>query len=191
MTVFRWLRALGWHTFLTAIVLGIVVHILVVLLLPEVSQSSAYRRLAKTLPVNQIQILPPVSPDNQPLPFMSPDMRYAACRFDLSAGPVAVSANVIDTSWMLALYSVDGANVSTISGATLQSGRVSFVLVPDGDRLYSGILGGRGTAIARSTKVKFPSKLGMLIISVPHQGTAYAASNAAALRQANCHAIAQ
>jgi uncharacterized membrane protein len=191
MKLFRWLKALGWHTFVTAIVLAIVVHILVVLLLPEVSQSSAYRRLAKTLPINKIKILPPVGPDSQPLPFMSPDMRYAACRFDLSAGPVAVTANVIDASWILALYSVDGANVSTISGATFQSGRVSFVLVPDGDRLYGGVLGGSGTAIARSTKVKFPNNLGLLIISVPHQGTAYAASNDAALRQANCHAIAQ
>jgi len=191
MKLLRWLRAMGWHTLLTAIVLGIVVHILVVLLLPEISQSSAYRQLAQRLPVNKLQILPRVTPDNQLLPYMSPDMLYAACRFDLSAGPVAVSANVIDKSWMLALYSVDGANVSTISGATLQSGRVSFVRVPDGDRLYSGLLGGRDTEIAKSTKVKFPSKIGLLIISVPQQGTAYAANNDAALRQANCHAIAQ
>ena len=191
MRIIRWLRALGGHTYLTALVLAIVVHISVVLLLPELSHSSAYRQLSARLPVNTIEILPHVTAGNQPLPYMTPDMRYAACRFDLSAGPVAVSAYVIDRSWMLALYSSDGANVSTISGKTLQAGRISFLLVPDGDRLYSGILGESGSAIAKATKVKFPSKTGLLVISVPQQGTAYATNVEAALRQARCHSMSQ
>ncbi len=69
------------------------------------------------LPINNMQILPPVSPEAQPLPFMGTDARYAVCRFDTEEGAVALNATLPGPGWILALYSPEGDNFVLVGGA--------------------------------------------------------------------------
>ena len=87
----RWMRQIGWRTVVGAILLGGIVHITATLAVPLFGPGNAFRKLRDTLPVNQMVLLPPPTPSGPLLPYLAADALYAACRYDVSAGSVAVS----------------------------------------------------------------------------------------------------
>ena len=79
----RWLL---W--ILGGILLGGIVHLSTVLLLPSAASRDAYSRLEASTPVNSVVPLPPPTPERTILPFMDPAFSAAACRYDLTKGPL-------------------------------------------------------------------------------------------------------
>src|SRR5262249_52769446 len=99
----RWVRQIGWRTVVGAALLAGIVHPPPPPAVPLLGPGNAFRKLRDTLPVNQMVFLPPPTPNTQLLPYVAADALYAACRYDVSAGSVAVTAMLADPGWTLSL----------------------------------------------------------------------------------------
>ena len=54
------------------------------------------------------------------------------CRYELTGGPVTVTAALADTGWTLSLHTPQGDNFYVMPAQQLRRGEVSFLLVPSG-----------------------------------------------------------
>ena len=183
-------KRINWRLVAAAFFAVGILHILATLSTPSLTPSTGYERLATDLPVNAMQILPPVTPEAQPLPFMGTDARYAACRFDTADGAVALSATLPGPGWILALYSPEGDNFFS---SVAQPGRrrdVSLLLVPFDER-FRGEAGDSTPASSpvvdsQNPTLTVPARRGIAIIRAPEQGDAYRQRNLAELKRARC-----
>jgi uncharacterized membrane protein len=77
---------------LGALLLGGIVHLSTVLAMPQAATQDAYSRLAPLTPANAVVPLAAPSEQDATMPFMDPAFAVAVCRYDLSAGPLKLSA---------------------------------------------------------------------------------------------------
>lgn len=165
----------------------IILHIIATLAAPEIAPSRAYELLSKDLPLNSMQVLPPITPATQRLPFMAPDARYALCRFDTKDGAVTLTATLPGPGWIVALYSTTGDNFFT---SVAQPGRrtdVSLLLVSSDERFRGLTPEAKGASSApESPMLTVPAQAGVALIRAPEQGQAYRARNLAELKRARC-----
>jgi uncharacterized membrane protein len=168
-----------------ALTLAGIVHILVVFAMPVMTGSNTFRKFAGSLPANRMDLLPPIAPGQQPLPFMSPDSRYAVCRYDTSAGPVAVSVNLPDIGWVLALYSLEGDNFYHVVGQSSRRTTLSLLLVPPSEQVV-GTPAEAQTATPAGAPVTVAARQGLLFVRAPERGAAYRQDVEAELKKARC-----
>lgn len=176
-----------------------ILHILATFATPVLTPSSAYDRLARTLPVNTMQLLPEVAPGAQPLPFLSPDARYAVCHFDTSDGAVMLTAVLPEPGWALQLYTPEGEAFFTSVGMPARRTDVSLLIVPGDDvwrlgarptGLATGLMG-RGSAtvaVAQDATLTIPANEGVAVLRAPDQGEAFRNRALAELGRARCSA---
>ena len=103
------------------LLLGTIIHLITILGLPLLSEHKAWDRIADNYQLNTMTILPRITPDTQPLPFMAPDIRYAICKYNVKKRPLLVRANLLDELWSIAIFNRQGENVYTLSGNNLKS----------------------------------------------------------------------
>lgn len=163
-----------------------ILHILATLATPALTPASGYSQLARDLPVNAMQILPPVTPDAQPAPFLSPDARYAVCRFDTKEGAVAISAVLPESGWVLALYSPAGDNFFSSVGSPARRPDVSILLVPGDDAWRAGAQTAGVAVTGAAATLTIPANEGIAIIRAPDRGEAYEPRAIAELKRAQC-----
>lgn len=84
--------------------LGGIVHLATVLALPRTATQDAYARISAVSPVNSIVALPLPSSDKAILPFMDPAFATAVCRYDLSNGPLKLTAPVSPAYTSVSFY---------------------------------------------------------------------------------------
>lgn len=161
-----------------------ILHILATLATPHVIPTSGYGRLAGELPENTMRILPAVSPEAQPLPFLSPDARYAICRFDTRDGPVSLSAMLPEPGWVLALFSPAGDNFFSSVASPNRRPEVSILIVPTSDTWRQAL--GAGVAVAKDATLTIPANEGIALVRAPDRGDAYRQRALAELSRANC-----
>lgn len=184
-SVLDMLPKINWRLIAAALFAVGILHILATLAAPELAVSRAYDRMAAGLPVNSMTLLPPITPNTQPLPFLSPDARYALCRFDTSDGAVALTASLPGPGWILALYSPEGDN---FFASVAQPGRrteVSLLLVPAADQSLLAPLSIDASKSGDSSLTVAAQK-GLAVLRAPDQGQAYSARNLAELKRARC-----
>ncbi len=176
----------------TALVTGAVLHIVTTFAIPALSSSwfrwSAFDRIKAQLETNAMKIWPLDPTGAMPLPFLSPDMRYAFCRFDITSGPVTVSATLPEAGWSLALYTPSGDNFYAVPG---QDGRIVetvFNIIPASDRLLIPVPGQR-RADVDAAQVTSGSREGLVVVRGPNKGAASGPAVEAALRRARCSAV--
>jgi uncharacterized membrane protein len=182
--IMRWV---SWRTVAAGVLLGGIVHICATFASSLSATGQAYRLLAERLPVNSMVVLPLQAPGRQILPFLPPDMLYAMCRFDLSRGPVAVSAAVPDAGWALSLHTPEGGNFYVLPGQRQRATEVSFLVVssaPDAQPIP------RREAGAES-QIASPANEGLVILRGPLRGLAWAAETEAVLQRATCRPVKQ
>lgn len=173
--------------FAALVAIGIL-HICVTLAAPSLSTTSAFQRLRPLLPANTMRVLPPLGPEMQPLPFMTPDVRYAMCRVDTSGGPVSVNVVLADRGWTMGLYSAEGENLYAATG---QLGRVTEIALQliRSDERFAGL-----TPEARGLAVQGPLTVavreGVLVVRAPDQGIAYSVRTENELSRTTCEAAA-
>lgn len=126
----RVLRVLGanWRLLLAATIAAMIIHIWTTLAAVREADSPAYTTLTKDLPVNQISYMDPITPNTQQLPFMMPDVRYAVCRFDVSAQDVRVKAELPGPGWSLSLHAPNGENFLYVPGIDDRKIDIDFTL---------------------------------------------------------------
>jgi uncharacterized membrane protein len=137
------------------------------------------------LPANELVVLPAQAPGAQALPFLSPDVLYAFCRFDLTRGPVEISARLPEAGWSLALYTRTGDNFYATPGQKTAPVVSRFMLAPASDRLLNLAPGVRKNDVDLS-QVTSPDQEGLLVIRAPLKGVAFEDAVKAELKQAKC-----
>lgn len=93
------------------LVLGGIIHIIVILLLPALSATAAWDRIAALGPAEGVRVLAAVTA-GEPNPLrLDPELAYAVCRLDLRKGPGTVVGTLPQAFWSVAVYSRDGTVV--------------------------------------------------------------------------------
>lgn len=176
-----WMREIGWRTLVGGAVLGGIIHICATFAAPVVGTGNAFQQLRAVLPLNQMVVLPAPASGKQILPYLQPDMLYAMCRYELTGGPVSVTAAVSGRGWVLSLHTPAGDNFYVLPGQQLRRDDVSFLLVPSGDPAHV-----QRRASAADTQVASPSPEGLIVVRAPITGLAWLADTDAILRRSSC-----
>jgi uncharacterized membrane protein len=182
--IMRWV---SWRMAAAGVLLGGIVHICATFATSLSATGQAYRVLAERLPVNSMVILPLQTSGHQILPFLPPDMLYALCRYDLSGGPVAVTATVPDAGWALSLHTPDGSNFYVMPGQRQRRTEVSVLVVPSG---LDALPIPRHEAGAES-QIAAPANEGLVVLRGPLRGLAWASETEAILQRATCRPVRQ
>lgn len=117
---------------LATLCLAGIVHILVVLTIPDNVSHSAYGNAARFGPDGQFNLLPDVVPGAEPLPALDPAMKHALCRFKLDQGPLLFSASIPAPFWSMGLFNAAGETVYSLNNRTAGAETLSMlVLTPE------------------------------------------------------------
>lgn len=118
----------------TGIVLGGIVHLATVLYLPRTATNDAYSRLAANAPINAMMPLPQPTPASAIVPFMDPAFASAVCRYDLSKGPIKLSAPVSQAYTSVSFYERFGAAYYAITDRAAGRRVIELDLMTDKQR---------------------------------------------------------
>lgn len=161
------------------------IHIVAVLMLPSLAPKNAQARLAALGPANTMIEIPPAGPGRQVMPMMAPDVRYAFCRFDLTAGPVRLKAVVPDELWLIALYTPEGDNFYSVVGADMRRAQLELVITsPDQTVEEAGVDAPEGSE--NVIVVNSPANEGVALIRAPLAGPSRASYAERALKATTC-----
>ena len=173
------------YWFVAGLLLGAVIHITTILALPVISEHKAWDRIGKNFQPNTMVLLPPVTPDNQPLPFMAPDIRYAVCRFNIKEAPLRVKAHLLNELWSVAIFNHKGENVYTLSGSGLKSRNVEInISLADNEVPNLGF--STGTPNSQGIPLKLDDTEGLVMVRAPVVSEAYAEEALTHLAFATC-----
>ena len=93
---------------LGGVLLGLAIHLVVILTLPQLASNNVATRLAALGQLDKAVLLAPVAP-GAPNPLrLDPGLSYAMCRLDLKAGPGEVSGTLPVSFWSVAVYDSSG-----------------------------------------------------------------------------------
>ncbi len=176
------------YWFAAGLLLGALIHITTILALPLISEHKAWDRIGRVLTPNTMVILPPVSPDAQPLPFMAPDIRYAFCRYNIKDTPLNVKARLLNELWSVAVFNRKGENIYTLSGSGLKSRDVDIkISLADDDLPDLGF--GSNAPIEQSIPVKPYDTEGIVMVRAPIISESYADEALTHLTFAKCKSV--
>lgn len=100
------IRALLW--LLAGVVLGGIIHLIVILTLPNLAPETVWTRITALNAQNRMLVLPKVEP-GQPNPLgLDPELAYGVCQVDLSEGPAYLNGLLPDAFWSLAVFNEAG-----------------------------------------------------------------------------------
>lgn len=170
-----------WLWIVAVLVVAAVVHGFTLVAAPGFIMGKVLARLG---PVNQIQHQGQVTAASRQVVRPSPDLLYSVCPFDLSAGPLRVTAKVPpDTYWSVSIFDADTNNFYVRNDHQVQGG-IDLVLV---DKKSAG---GADRALPKgATAVPSPSVKGLVLFRTLIQKEANFAAIDAVRRQARCGTI--
>lgn len=181
------LKNVNWQLIIAAPIAAGILHICATFAAPYLTGASAYSRLAPALPLNKMEVLRPIRPGKAPLPFLSPDARYAMCRFDTSQGPVDVTATLPpDAGWTLTVHSPQGDNLYAAASTPGRATPVLLMLVPSDDRFLGVTPEARGIARGTQPPLAVSASRGIVVVRGPDNGFAYKQRVLAGLKEARC-----
>lgn len=125
MTARRWIR-LGVVTL--ALAAGL--HVLIVWLIPHAITLAFVRGVSKQVGYNTVLRPPLPTHQSRSVVAPSPDLLYAVCVFDVSAGPVRISARRPPGYWSLSLYDRNSDNFFGINDNEIKGDTVELILTP-------------------------------------------------------------
>lgn len=130
---------------LTATILAVISHIGYVLFVPSRSFSAAIDTALGTAPINTFAIL-----DSEVqlrlLPYASKDNIIGICKFDLASGPVRVAAQLPESFWNFAVYTLSGEQVYAINDTQADTNNFNVELSRNGG-LLAQVLNGADDAV--------------------------------------------
>ena len=164
----------NWQLIIAAPVAAGILHICATFAAPYLTGASAYSRLAPALPINKMQVLHPITPGKEPIPFLSPDARYAMCRFDTTKGPVDVKATLPpDAGWTVTVHSPQGDNLYAAASTPGRVTPILLVLVPSNDRFLGVTPEARGISRGTQPPLTVSATQGIVVVRGPDNGFAY------------------
>ncbi len=163
-----------------------ILHICATLAAPMLMGRSAFDRLSPILPLNSVVVLPPITPENQPLPFLTPDVRYAMCRYDTAQAPVGLSVQLPGKGWSVALHTPEGDNVYAATGEDERITSLRLRILPSDERFMGLTPESLGVADTSEKPQVVRSARGIIVLRAPDRGHAYVPFTEAGLRQFTC-----
>lgn len=155
MKRFSNLQRLWFYRVLTLITTAILVHILAVWAAPRlIMQVLMQGPMAQTMNMqNQAAFPPRVTAASRTVVMPSPDLLYSVCVFDVTAGPLRISANPnLKSYWSIALYAANSDNFFVINDRKAGTTPVDLWLVSDsGSRSTLPIPTGAQVVVSPST----------------------------------------
>ena len=146
-------------------IVGIVSHILTVWTTPRVVMRTAWSQMTAHYGVNKVgrPALATAAARDAVLP--SPDMLYAVCGFDVSKGPVRVTAKVPPGYWSMAVYAMNTDAVYSVNGTVTGEGPVEFILVKAPRRTGSKTGAAEGSKADKSVRtIRVPDSHGVVVV---------------------------
>lgn len=128
-------QRLWFYRILTLSVTAILVHILAVWAAPRlIMQVLMHGPMAQTMNMQNLAAFPPpVTAAARSVVMPSPDLLYSVCVFDVTAGPVRISASPnLKSYWSVALYAANSDNFFVINDRKSNGGPVDLWLVSAG-----------------------------------------------------------
>lgn len=90
------------------VLLGLAIHLVVILTLPRLAETTVYDSIAALGALNRTTLLPvPAAGAPNPLQ-LDPDLAYAVCQLDLSGGPGEVTGTLPVAFWSVAVFDPAG-----------------------------------------------------------------------------------
>lgn len=127
-------RAKAWiGPVIAALVIGALTHVAVVVAAPSRIMEKAMGRLsgdgART---NRWTHAPRTSPASRQIVRPSPDLAYSSCVYDLSKGPVLITAPAWDDYASLSIFAANTDNFYVVNDRQMPPGGARVVLVQEG-----------------------------------------------------------
>lgn len=188
MKVSAWLARVHWQTMVAAVLLGGVIHIACTLGLATFGRNPTFERLRGELPANRAVVLPPGDARVAAVPYLAPDMQYAMCRYDLSAGPVTLQASLPDPGWSLTVHTPQGDNFYAISAAKDKPTSLTFEITWTTD---PPVRGDGIASDATATRLNSPTPQGLVIVRAPLRGLAWSGLIQTELAATRCQPTAR
>ncbi len=162
---------MSWGKYvLGALVIAIAVHFAAIYAVPRVFMNIAIERIGAVSGVNAWRLSDRVTATSRWVVRPSPDFAYSTCVFDLSQGPVVITATPWDSYWSLSLYAANSDNFFVIDDREAHHGAEITV-----------VRRGRAHPEGASMVVESPSERGIALIRrlAPTPNTYNAAKNVA------------
>lgn len=126
------------------ILMAVASHLGFVLFAPRLAGSTNFQSLSAVIGTNKIQSL---SEEQALLLSLSSDRElvHAVCAYDLSSGPVELSAMLPDRYWSVSVYTPTGDVIYTLNDRQAKSDRIDLVISQSGTELpkrQDAIVGG-------------------------------------------------
>lgn len=177
-----------WAWLAAALITGALLHLTSVLAMAQLTPSRALQVLDHIDRVNEMVVLPAVTPEHQVLPYMMPGDRYALCRYDLSKGPVSIRLTFGDDIWTLALMSGSGGNFYTLSAAELDRRDVELMLVQSEEGQSGSLPISGDSSTGTVITVSVPQPIGLAVVHAPVRSPVYAGDTDRLLSLSACTA---
>ena len=156
-------QRLWFYRLLTLLVTAILVHVLAVWAAPRlIMQVLMHGPMAQKMNMqNQAAFPEPVTARSRSVVMPSPDLLYSVCAYDLSDGPVRITANPqLQNYWSIAMYSANSDNFFVRNDRQAQGKPVDLWLVSDtGESYQKNIPSGAEVVVS-------PSRSGFLLMRV-------------------------
>jgi uncharacterized membrane protein len=166
------------------LVLGGIVHFATVLALPRTATQDAYARLLPIAPVNAVAPIPAAEPGKALMPFMDPAFAAAVCRYDLSDGPLKLSAPVSPAYTSVSFYTARGVSYYAINDRAAGRRVIELELMTKAQR--ADLPEDEDITAADRLIVESPSETGLIVLRALAPEPALMAAARAALERARC-----
>ena len=136
-------QRLWFYRGLTLLATALLVHLLAVWATPRLIMHRLMNGPAAQAMnmLNQAAFMPAVDASARRVVMPSPDLLYAVCVFDVSAGPVRVRANPgLPSYWSIALYAANSDNFFVLNDRQAGSAPVDLWLVSQGPNLKDPVI---------------------------------------------------
>jgi uncharacterized membrane protein len=156
-------QRLWFYRCITLTATVVIAHLLAVWAAPRlIMQVLMHGPMAQTMNMqNQAAFPPPVTATSRTVVMPSPDMLYSVCVFDVSMGPVRISALPrLKSYWSIALYASNSDNFFVVNDRTAPDKPVDLWLVSEGGAAATP------SVPAGSQVVVAPSTQGFLLMRV-------------------------
>jgi uncharacterized membrane protein len=180
------LPMLSWRAIFGGLLGAVVVHIAYTLILPSSASERPFDRLVQGRVANNVYHLPPIEPGRQPVAFMTPNLRFAICPFDIARGSrLAIAVELTATGSFLSLLAPDGTVFYALAAKPGRPIKLEISLLPPVDRGFFSWLQGP-TPVTDPSRIRAPTSRGLLAVGVPVAGAAFAEVADAMLANVSC-----
>lgn len=156
-------QRLWFYRTLSLSVTAVIAHLVLVWAIPRLvmHQVMSGSAAAEMNMLNNAAFPPPVDASSRRVVMPSPDMLYSVCVFDVSKGPVRVTAKPgLTTYWSIALYGANSDNFFVVNDREAGQAPVDLWLVSEGPNV------GDPVVPAGAKVVVVPSAKGFLLMRV-------------------------